>query len=68
MADLAVACRTIIRYDRVCVMDEGRIAEMDTPLALFEKEGGIFRGMCERSKIKREDFFTNDDDYEGATA
>lgn len=38
-------------------MDDGRIAEMDTPLALFEKEGGIFRGMCDRSKIRREDFF-----------
>lgn len=43
-------------------MDEGRIAEMDTPLALFEKEGGIFKGMCERSKIRREDFFTTDND------
>lgn len=43
-------------------MDQGRIVEMDTPLALFEKEGGVFKGMCERSKIKREDFFTTGDD------
>jgi hypothetical protein len=53
--------RTIIKYDRVCVMDDGRITEMDTPLALFEKEGGIFRGMCDRSKIRREDFFAVDE-------
>lgn len=43
-------------------MDNGRIAELDTPLALFEKEGSIFKGMCERSKIRREDFLTTDDD------
>ena len=36
-------------------MDAGRIAELDTPLALFEK-GGIFRGMCDRSGIRRADF------------
>jgi len=44
-------------------MDAGKIAEMDTPLALFDN-GGIFRGMCDRSKIKREDFFTTGGDSE----
>ena len=37
------------------VMDQGTIAELDTPLTLWE-EGGIFRGMCEQSGIRRADF------------
>jgi len=36
-------------------MDAGRIAEFDTPSRLFEMEDGIFRGMCDRSKISLED-------------
>jgi len=51
---IAHRLRTIISYDRICVMDAGRIAELDTPLALYE-QGGIFRGMCDRSGIRRED-------------
>ncbi|KAM5465546.1 ATP-binding cassette transporter yor1 [Microsporum audouinii] len=51
---IAHRLRTIINYDRICVMDQGRIAEMDTPLSLWEKNG-IFRGMCERSGIVKGD-------------
>ena len=36
-------------------MDAGKIAEFDTPTNLFKLEGGIFRGMCERSGITLED-------------
>jgi ATP-binding cassette, subfamily C (CFTR/MRP), member 1 len=54
---IAHRLRTIINYDRICVMDQGKIAELDTPLALYEK-GGIFRGMCDRSGIRKEDFTT----------
>ncbi|KAK1775815.1 P-loop containing nucleoside triphosphate hydrolase protein [Copromyces sp. CBS 386.78] len=52
---IAHRLRTIINYDRICVMDKGRIAEIGTPMQLFEMEGGIFRGMCERSGIRLED-------------
>ena len=52
---IAHRLKTIINYDRICVMDQGTIAELDTPLRLWE-EGGIFRGMCDRSGIRREDF------------
>ncbi|KAL8749541.1 MAG: hypothetical protein Q9184_006768 [Pyrenodesmia sp. 2 TL-2023] len=52
---IAHRLKTIINYDRICVMDQGRIAELDTPLTLWE-EGGIFRSMCDRSGIRREDF------------
>ncbi|KAH8908657.1 P-loop containing nucleoside triphosphate hydrolase protein [Coniochaeta sp. PMI_546] len=52
---IAHRLRTIIGYDRICVMDKGRIAEMDTPINLWKMEGGIFRGMCDRSGIRVED-------------
>ena len=52
---IAHRLKTIINYDRICVMDQGRIAELDRPLRLWE-EGGIFRSMCDRSGIRREDF------------
>ncbi|KAJ5650852.1 ABC transporter integral membrane type 1 [Penicillium longicatenatum] len=57
---IAHRLRTIIHYDRICVMDQGQIAEMDTPLALFDKSDGIFRAMCERSGISRQDILTQD--------
>ena len=52
---IAHRLKTIINYDRICVMDQGTIAELDKPLKLWEA-GGIFRGMCDRSGIRREDF------------
>ncbi|KAE8442444.1 hypothetical protein EG329_003345 [Mollisiaceae sp. DMI_Dod_QoI] len=52
---IAHRLKTIINYDRICVMDQGKIAELDTPKALYER-GGIFRGMCDRGGIRREDF------------
>ena len=55
MLCIAHRLRTIIGYDRICVIDQGAIAELDTPLRLYD-EGGIFRGMCESSGIRREDF------------
>ncbi|QUC18541.1 uncharacterized protein UV8b_02782 [Ustilaginoidea virens] len=51
---IAHRLRTIIGYDRICVMDAGLIAELDTPLALWQR-GGIFRSMCDRSGIRQED-------------
>lgn len=52
---IAHRLRTIIGYDRICVMDAGRIAELATPLELWKMEGGIFRSMCDRSGIRVED-------------
>ncbi|KAI9739621.1 MAG: hypothetical protein M1834_006339 [Cirrosporium novae-zelandiae] len=53
---IAHRLRTILNYDRICVMDRGQIAELDTPLNLFDR-GGIFRSMCDRSGIVRDNFF-----------
>ncbi|KFZ13175.1 hypothetical protein V501_03838 [Pseudogymnoascus sp. VKM F-4519 (FW-2642)] len=52
---IAHRLKTIVGYDRICVMGKGSIAELDTPLRLYEA-GGILRGMCDRSGIRREDF------------
>ncbi|EDU45517.1 multidrug resistance-associated protein 5 [Pyrenophora tritici-repentis Pt-1C-BFP] len=51
---IAHRLKTIINYDRICVMDAGLIAELDSPLKLYD-QGGIFKGMCDRSGIKREE-------------
>jgi len=41
--------RTVIDYNRLLVLDKGKIAEFDTPLNLIQKEDGIFRNMCLKS-------------------
>ena len=48
---IAHRLRTILAYDRICVCDDGRVVEFDTPLNLFAKTDSIFRGMCDRSGI-----------------
>ena len=57
-------------YDRVLVMNEGQVAEFDTPLVLYDAGGGhcassgvpfaeciagIFHSMCEQASLSRED-------------
>jgi ABC-type multidrug transport system fused ATPase/permease subunit len=52
MADcikVAHRIQTVIDYDRLIVLDNGSIAEFDTPYNLISKEGGIFRNMCLKS-------------------
>lgn len=53
---IAHRLRTIINFDRVVVMDYGTVAECDTPLNLWNKQDGIFRSICDKSKIRRDDF------------
>jgi len=57
---IAHRLKTIIGYDRICVMDKGRIAELEKPIVLYD-QGGIFRSMCDRSGIRREDFFESEE-------
>ncbi|KAG7097474.1 hypothetical protein E1B28_004817 [Marasmius oreades] len=62
-ADRTLLCvahrlRTIIGYDRVCVLDAGQVKEFDSPEALWAKGNGIFRGMCESSGISLADIET----------
>lgn len=37
---------TIIEYDRVLVLGEGKILEYDEPAALLEKSDGVFKQLC----------------------
>lgn len=54
---IAHRIRTIADFDRVIVMSAGEVVEFDRPLELMQKEGGLFRAMCEQSS-----------DYEGLLA
>jgi ABC-type transport system involved in cytochrome bd biosynthesis fused ATPase/permease subunit len=36
-------------YDRIMVLDKGRIVEFDTPVNLLNMRGGAFREMCRKS-------------------
>ncbi|KII83760.1 hypothetical protein PLICRDRAFT_119100 [Plicaturopsis crispa FD-325 SS-3] len=49
LVTVAHRIRTVIDYDRLIVLDKGRIAEFDTPYNLIRKAGGVFRGMCLQS-------------------
>ncbi|KAH9003061.1 ABC transporter [Lactarius hatsudake] len=51
---IAHRLRTIISYDRICVLDNGQIAEFGVPEDLYAQDG-IFRGMCEHSSITLDD-------------
>ena len=42
---IAHRLKTVMDYDRILVLDNGQIAEFDTPSALLNKSGGLFRSM-----------------------
>ncbi|KAK4122140.1 P-loop containing nucleoside triphosphate hydrolase protein [Parathielavia appendiculata] len=46
---IAHRLQTIVDYDKVLVLDKGRIVEYGHPWELMKKGGGVFRGMCEMS-------------------
>ncbi|KAK4498512.1 hypothetical protein PRZ48_011170 [Zasmidium cellare] len=52
---IAHRLRTILSFDRICVMDAGQIAELGTPKELWER-GGLFRRLCDQSGIAEKDF------------
>ena len=51
---IAHRLKTIMGYERVCVIDNGRVAELGRPLELYDGDGK-FRAMCEQSRITREE-------------
>jgi ABC-type multidrug transport system fused ATPase/permease subunit len=47
-------CIAVMDSDRVLVLDDGRIAEFDTPGTLLKMKDGIFKGMVEKSREAHE--------------
>lgn len=52
---IAHRLRTVLLYDRICVMGEGRVLEMGAPKELFDREGGEFRDLCLQAGITEKD-------------
>jgi len=46
---IAHRLKTIIDYDRILVLDGGKVVEFDEPRELLNKPDGVFRAMCRRS-------------------
>jgi ABC-type multidrug transport system fused ATPase/permease subunit len=48
---------TIADFDKILVLDDGKVAEFGTPKSLMETKGGVFRGMVgesgEREKLEK---------------
>jgi ABC-type Fe3+/spermidine/putrescine transport system ATPase subunit len=45
----------LVYYDRILVLDQGHVAEFDTPLALYDQENSIFRSLCSEASLNRQD-------------
>ncbi|KAF8884421.1 ATP-dependent bile acid permease [Gymnopilus junonius] len=52
---IAHRLNTIAYYDRVLVMDQGKVAEFDTVLNLYDNETSIFRSLCDEANLSRAD-------------
>ncbi|TBU42097.1 multidrug resistance-associated ABC transporter [Dichomitus squalens] len=52
---IAHRLNTIVYYDRILVMDQGKVAEFDSPLNLYDREGSIFRSLCYEANLSRQD-------------
>jgi len=52
---IAHRLNTVVYYDRILVLDSGKVAELDEPLNLFDKEDSIFRSLCDEAGLSRQD-------------
>ncbi|CUM67184.1 uncharacterized protein PRCAT00004877001 [Priceomyces carsonii] len=59
---IAHRLKTILNYDRIIVMDEGKIIEKGTPRDLYHTNG-TFRQMCKKANVAENDFEIGSDVY-----
>ncbi|KAG8813820.1 hypothetical protein FRC19_002163 [Serendipita sp. 401] len=52
---IAHRLNTIVYYDRILVLDGGKVAEFDSPLNLYDNEDSIFRSLCGEASLNRQD-------------
>ncbi|KAI5952286.1 hypothetical protein KGF54_003152 [Candida jiufengensis] len=53
---IAHRLNTLSNYDRIIVMDKGKIIEKGEPSKLFSTVDGVFRSMCDKANINENDF------------
>ncbi|KAM0753978.1 hypothetical protein T439DRAFT_342117 [Meredithblackwellia eburnea MCA 4105] len=54
MSDATILCiahrlRTIVDYDKILVLDHGKVLEFDTPANLLAQDGSAFSALCQKS-------------------
>ena len=42
--------QTIVHYDRICMIDQGKVVAIETPAVLYEKNA-VFQALCEKNGI-----------------
>ncbi|WWD08510.1 hypothetical protein V865_006622 [Kwoniella europaea PYCC6329] len=55
LISIAHKLQTVAYYDRILVLDQGRVVEYDTPLGLYDIRDSIFRQLCDRVQLGRAD-------------
>lgn len=48
---IAHRIRTVLEYDRICVLDGGQVVELGTPRELWARPSGRFRQLCDESGV-----------------
>jgi ABC-type multidrug transport system fused ATPase/permease subunit len=46
---IAHRIKTVVDYDKILVLDAGKLVEFDHPYTLIQTDNSIFRSMCEKS-------------------
>lgn len=52
MITIAHRLETVMDYDKIVVLENGRLVEIGSVEELMKKENGIFRGMVEEKREK----------------